>query len=694
MQLEQLLQNLVANALKFRGDGRRAVRVLRRARRARDGADRGPSTTGIGIEPQHRERVFKMFQRLHDRESLRGHGHRPGDLPQDRRAPRRADLGRGPRGRRDALSASRSRRRADGAARDPAWPWRPPEPDILPAMADVAMPRLSDSMEEGTILKWLKSDGDEVEQGRGARRDRDGQGQHDVRGRRGGDARDRRPGGRHAPGRRDDRADRRGVGGGVGRLGRRLGRGRRRLGRATTRPSPTSDEDARTTTPRPSPTTTTTDDDAGRRRRGRATRPSRRRRRGRVRRRRPDDDEADAESDRRRRRRRQGRVAGRRGRARRRRRVVRQRAGEGVADRPADGARDGARARGRARHRAGRADRQGRRRGGGARRRAAAGRGAAGPPKEEREAAPAAQAAPRDGDGGRGEVTHQDLSRLQRTVARRMAESKATAPDFVISLEVDMEDAVELRKQLKAAAGDEAGAVVQRLRRQGERAGAARLPARQRRLPRRRVRALLARERRRRRGRAGRAGRARRSSTPTRRAWARSPPRPAGWPRRCATARSRRPSSPAGRSPSRTSACTASATWSPVINPPQAAILGVGELTPRPVVRDGEIVVRRVMELTLVCDHRILYGADAAQFLGEDPRVPRDAAEARALAARAEPEPAGDLPDGAGHRRHGVVTDRASRHDRSPRSARRRRRRRSTGACTGAGSALVTGAAV
>src|SRR3954449_6450334 len=32
-------------------------------------------------------------------------------------------------------------------------------------MADVSMPRLSDSMEEGTILKWLKSDGDEVAQG-------------------------------------------------------------------------------------------------------------------------------------------------------------------------------------------------------------------------------------------------------------------------------------------------------------------------------------------------------------------------------------------------------------------------------------------------------------------------------------------------------------------------------------------------
>ena len=33
-------------------------------------------------------------------------------------------------------------------------------------------------------------------------------------------------------------------------------------------------------------------------------------------------------------------------------------------------------------------------------------------------------------------------------------------------------------------------------------------------------------------------------------------------------------------------------------------------------MRDGEVVVRAVMELTLGCDHRILYGADAAEFLG------------------------------------------------------------------------------
>ena len=53
----------------------------------------------------------------------------------------------------------------------------------------------------------------------------------------------------------------------------------------------------------------------------------------------------------------------------------------------------------------------------------------------------------------------------------------------------------------------------------------------------------------------------------------------------------------------------------PVINPPQAAILGVGSVEERAVVRGGEIVARRMMDLTLVCDHRILYGADAAQFL-------------------------------------------------------------------------------
>ena len=44
-------------------------------------------------------------------------------------------------------------------------------------------------------------------------------------------------------------------------------------------------------------------------------------------------------------------------------------------------------------------------------------------------------------------------------------------------------------------------------------------------------------------------------------------------------------------------------------------MVAVGEMTARPVVRDGAVVVRSIMELTLSCDHRILYGADAARFL-------------------------------------------------------------------------------
>jgi pyruvate dehydrogenase E2 component (dihydrolipoamide acetyltransferase) len=55
----------------------------------------------------------------------------------------------------------------------------------------------------------------------------------------------------------------------------------------------------------------------------------------------------------------------------------------------------------------------------------------------------------------------------------------------------------------------------------------------------------------------------------------------------------------------------------PVINPPQAAILGVGAARATPALRDGELVDRRLMTLTLSCDHRILYGADAAEFLSD-----------------------------------------------------------------------------
>jgi 2-oxoisovalerate dehydrogenase E2 component (dihydrolipoyl transacylase) len=55
----------------------------------------------------------------------------------------------------------------------------------------------------------------------------------------------------------------------------------------------------------------------------------------------------------------------------------------------------------------------------------------------------------------------------------------------------------------------------------------------------------------------------------------------------------------------------------PVINYPEAAILGMGSLKPRPVVVDGNVVVRPTMSLTCAFDHRIVDGAQVAAFLVE-----------------------------------------------------------------------------
>jgi pyruvate dehydrogenase E2 component (dihydrolipoamide acetyltransferase) len=52
-----------------------------------------------------------------------------------------------------------------------------------------------------------------------------------------------------------------------------------------------------------------------------------------------------------------------------------------------------------------------------------------------------------------------------------------------------------------------------------------------------------------------------------------------------------------------------------VVNPPEAAILAVGAGTQTPVVRDGQVVVRTIIKLTLTSDHRVLDGATAAAFL-------------------------------------------------------------------------------
>ena len=55
--------------------------------------------------------------------------------------------------------------------------------------------------------------------------------------------------------------------------------------------------------------------------------------------------------------------------------------------------------------------------------------------------------------------------------------------------------------------------------------------------------------------------------------------------------------------------------FTPVVNAPEAAILGVGKIADTPVVKDGQIVARPIMTLSLTYDHRIVNGAPAAEFL-------------------------------------------------------------------------------
>lgn len=220
-----------------------------------------------------------------------------------------------------------------------------------------------------------------------------------------------------------------------------------------------------------------------------------------------------------------------------------------------------------------------------------------------------------DGATGRGETAVEELTRLQQTIARRMAESKATAPEFVITCEVDMQAAVEFRKQLKAASGEnpapsfndfvvKASALALK---EFPRANGAYRDGKFELYSRVNVGIAVA----------GQDA----LIVPT---IFDADSKSLGEISRDARALAERVR--AGKiTPPELSSGTFSVSnlgmfgikrFTAVINPPQAAILAVGEMTPRPVVRDGEVEVRAIMELTLTCDHRILYGADAAQFLG------------------------------------------------------------------------------
>jgi pyruvate dehydrogenase E2 component (dihydrolipoamide acetyltransferase) len=233
--------------------------------------------------------------------------------------------------------------------------------------------------------------------------------------------------------------------------------------------------------------------------------------------------------------------------------------------------------------------------------------------EEEPEAAPAGTVAERG--TAKGDVVSQEPSRLQGVVARRMAESKATIPDFVIRTDVDMDGCVELRGQLKERLGADAPVpsyndmVVKACAlalREFPRANGAYRDGKFELYSRVNVGVAVA-------GQdalvvptvfdadtrsLGDIARATRELSGKVRDAKISPPELSG-----------------GTFTVSNLGMYGVTGFTAVINPPQAAILAVGALAQVPVVDDGRVVVRHRMEISLSCDHRILYGADAAEFL-------------------------------------------------------------------------------
>jgi pyruvate dehydrogenase E2 component (dihydrolipoamide acetyltransferase) len=213
----------------------------------------------------------------------------------------------------------------------------------------------------------------------------------------------------------------------------------------------------------------------------------------------------------------------------------------------------------------------------------------------------------------KGETTTVELSRTQQTIARRMAESKATIPDFTLQAEVDMEECVRLRKELKRLSPGEAPTyndmVVKASAlslREHPRANSSYRDGRLQLHSRVNVGVAVAAED------AlvvptvfdaeekslGEIARETRALAERVRAQTITPPELGG-----------------GTFTVSNLGMYGVRSFTAIVNPPQAAILSVGSLEPRAVVRDEDVVARHTMTLTLACDHRILYGADAALFL-------------------------------------------------------------------------------
>ena len=216
----------------------------------------------------------------------------------------------------------------------------------------------------------------------------------------------------------------------------------------------------------------------------------------------------------------------------------------------------------------------------------------------------------------RGQTETVDLTKLQQTVSRRMAESKATAPHFYLSANIDMTRAFEARAAIKAAAGE--GEVVPSFNdivvkacalalRDFPRANGAYRDGKLELYSRINVGiAVAARDA---------------LVVPTIFDADQKGLRQIAIEARALAERVREgtispPELSGGTFTVSNLGSYGISNFSAVINPPQAAILAVGEIAETPVIRDGEVAAARLMGVTLACDHRILYGADGAQFLG------------------------------------------------------------------------------
>ena len=226
----------------------------------------------------------------------------------------------------------------------------------------------------------------------------------------------------------------------------------------------------------------------------------------------------------------------------------------------------------------------------------------------------------------KGETTTVELSRTQQTIARRMAESKATIPDFTLQIDVDMEECVQLRAQLKQIS-------------QHEREPGAPGTAEQLRAPTYndmvvKACALALREHPTANG-SYRDGHLQLHSrvnigvavaaenalvVPTvfdadEKSLGEIARETHTLAERVRSATITPPELGGGTFTVSNLGMYGVKSFTAIINPPQAGILSVGALAMRTVVHEGELAARNTMTLTLACDHRILYGAEAAQFL-------------------------------------------------------------------------------